>query len=66
MELGVGRVGAILGPYAAGALQQFYGAPTAMLLAIGGAVLLAVAFVLCARQPRWAGASPMLVSADRT
>ncbi len=41
MELGVGRVGAILGPFVAGLLQQATGGPTAMFWTIGGAALAA-------------------------
>jgi len=41
MELGVGRVGAILGPFAAGLLQGATGGPEAMFWAIGIAALLA-------------------------
>jgi AAHS family 4-hydroxybenzoate transporter-like MFS transporter len=41
MELSVGRVGAILGPWIAGVLQEFYPGPTAMFLAIGIAAAIA-------------------------
>jgi MFS transporter, AAHS family, 4-hydroxybenzoate transporter len=41
MELGVGRVGAILGPYVIGLLQQATGGPDAVFWAIGGAAFLA-------------------------
>lgn len=41
MELGVGRVGAILGPYVIGLLQQVTGGPEAVFWAIGGAALVA-------------------------
>nr|WP_246583888.1 MFS transporter [Bradyrhizobium iriomotense] len=37
MELGIGRVGAILGPYVIGLLQQVTGGPDAVFWAIGGA-----------------------------
>ncbi|MET4723748.1 AAHS family 4-hydroxybenzoate transporter-like MFS transporter [Bradyrhizobium japonicum] len=37
MELGIGRVGAILGPYVIGLLQQLTGGPDAVFWAIGGA-----------------------------
>ncbi|QOG18105.1 MULTISPECIES: MFS transporter [Bradyrhizobium] len=37
MELGIGRVGAILGPYVIGLLQQITGGPDAVFWAIGGA-----------------------------
>jgi AAHS family 4-hydroxybenzoate transporter-like MFS transporter len=39
MELGVGRVGAILGPYVIGLLQQATGGPDAVFWAIGGAAI---------------------------
>ena len=54
MLLSVGRVGAILGPFVVGALQQVYTGPTAMFIAIGGAAIvaaLAIASVGSARQP---------------
>jgi MFS family permease len=41
MQLSVGRVGAILGPFIAGALQQLYQGPTAMFVAIGAASIVA-------------------------
>lgn len=41
MMLSVGRVGAILGPFVAGELQQMFQGPTAMFLAIGAAALVA-------------------------
>jgi AAHS family 4-hydroxybenzoate transporter-like MFS transporter len=41
MELGVGRIGAILGPYVIGLLQQVTGGPEAVFWAIGGAALVA-------------------------
>jgi AAHS family 4-hydroxybenzoate transporter-like MFS transporter len=41
MELGVGRVGGILGPYVIGLLQQATGGPDAVFWAIGGAAILA-------------------------
>ena len=41
MELSVGRIGAILGPLVAGALQQAYADPTAMFLVIAAAATLA-------------------------
>jgi AAHS family 4-hydroxybenzoate transporter-like MFS transporter len=41
MELGVGRVGAILGPYVIGLLQQVTGCPEAVFWAIGGAAIVA-------------------------
>lgn len=41
MELGIGRVGAILGPYVIGLLQQVTGGPDALFWAIGGASIVA-------------------------
>jgi MFS family permease len=41
MLLSVGRVGAILGPFVVGFLQQVYTGPTAMFIAIGGAAIVA-------------------------
>jgi AAHS family 4-hydroxybenzoate transporter-like MFS transporter len=41
MELGVGRVGAILGPYVVGLLQQVTGGPEGVFWAIGGAAIVA-------------------------
>ena len=41
MELSVGRIGAILGPFVAGTLQQVYAGPTAMFIVIGGASIVA-------------------------
>ncbi len=45
MELGVGRVGGILGPYVIGLLQQVTGGPDAVFWAIGGAAILAALVV---------------------
>jgi MFS family permease len=45
MMLSVGRVGAILGPFVAGALQQTFGTPTIMFLVIAGASLIAAAAI---------------------
>ncbi len=45
MELGVGRIGAILGPLAAGLLQGATGGPEAMFWTIGAAGLLAAACI---------------------
>jgi len=41
MELSVGRIGAILGPWLTGLLQELYAGPTAMFLAITVAALIA-------------------------
>ncbi|WP_240702275.1 hypothetical protein [Trinickia terrae] len=50
MELAVGRVGAILGPYLGGVLQQIHRGPQTTLLAIGIAAAGAAAIVLLARR----------------
>ena len=50
MELGVGRVGAILGPFVAGALQQTYQSSLPMFVSIGCAALAAGGMVLLARR----------------
>jgi MFS family permease len=50
MELGVGRVGAILGPFVAGALQQNYQSAMPMFVAIGFAALAAGGIVLFANR----------------
>jgi sugar phosphate permease len=50
MELSVGRVGAILGPWVTGVLQEHYSGPTAMFLAITVAALLAAAAMARARN----------------
>jgi hypothetical protein len=57
MELGVGRIGAILSPFVAGLLQQIYQTPTAMLLKIGFAAILAGVAVLGAQRTSQAGKS---------
>jgi MFS family permease len=41
MELAVGRLGAILGPYVAGLLQQIYHSPQAMFIAVAAAAMVA-------------------------
>jgi MFS family permease len=51
MELGIGRVGAILGPFVAGALQQFYLSPVPMFVSIGVSAIAAGSIILLARQP---------------
>jgi MFS transporter, AAHS family, 4-hydroxybenzoate transporter len=50
MELGVGRVGAILGPFVAGALQQTYQSSLPMFVSIGFAALTAGGIVLLANR----------------
>jgi AAHS family 4-hydroxybenzoate transporter-like MFS transporter len=49
MELAVGRLGAILGPFIGGALQQVFGGSSAVLAAIGIAAAGAAVSVLLAR-----------------
>jgi MFS family permease len=50
MELGVGRVGAILGPFVAGALQQNYQSSLPMFVSIGLAALAAGSIILFASR----------------
>ena len=50
MELGVGRFGAILGPFVAGALQQTYQSSLPMFVTIGLAALAAGGIVLFASR----------------
>jgi MFS family permease len=50
MELGVGRVGAILGPFVAGALQQSYQSALPMFISIGCAALVAGSVILFAKR----------------
>jgi len=50
MELSVGRVGAILGPFVAGALQQTYQSSLPMFVSIGLAALAAGAIILSANR----------------
>lgn len=50
MELGVGRVGAILGPFVAGALQQTYQSALPMFISIGCAALVAGGVILFANR----------------
>jgi MFS transporter, AAHS family, 4-hydroxybenzoate transporter len=60
MELGVGRAGAILGPFVAGLLQGATGGPDAMFWTIGGAALVASAAIasLGVRRGQAAGSIP--------
>jgi AAHS family 4-hydroxybenzoate transporter-like MFS transporter len=50
MELSVGRVGAILGPFVAGALQQTYQSSLPMFVSIGLAALAAGGIILLANR----------------
>ncbi len=50
MELGVGRFGAILGPYIGGVLQQAYGGESALLRSVAIAATLAAVVILFARR----------------
>jgi AAHS family 4-hydroxybenzoate transporter-like MFS transporter len=52
MELSVGRVGAILGPFVAGALQQHYQSALPMFISIGVAALAAGGIILLAGRAR--------------
>jgi len=63
MELGIGRVGAILGPFVAGALQQFYLSPVPMFVSIGVSAIAAGAIILLARQPSKALSSSLEAAA---
>lgn len=45
MMLSTGRVGAVIGPYVAGALQQSFHGPEAMFLAIGAAAVAAAVVI---------------------
>lgn len=49
-ELGIGRFGAVLGPFVGGALQQFYHGPKVMLWVIGFAATAAACAILCASR----------------
>jgi len=51
MELSIARVGAILGPLVAGALQQIYQTPTPMFVSIGLSAIVAGAIILWAQRP---------------
>jgi len=51
MELAIARVGAILGPVVAGALQQVYRSPVPMFVSIGVSAVAAGAIILLARRP---------------
>lgn len=64
MELGVGRVGAILGPFVAGLLQQATGGPDAVFWAIGGAALIAACTIgsLSFRRSESAAEAKVLVT----
>jgi len=55
MELSVGRVGAILGPFVVGTLQQIYAGPTAMFIAIAGAAFIAALTIINAGTARSSG-----------
>jgi sugar phosphate permease len=63
MELSVARVGAILGPFIAGTLQQIYHSATPMFVSIGAAALLAGIAVMFARP---AEAEQSTAAADTT
>ncbi len=55
MELSVGRVGAILGPFVVGSLQQIYAGPTAMFIAIAGAAFIAALTMVAVGAARSSG-----------
>jgi MFS family permease len=59
MELSVGRVGAILGPFVVGTLQQLYTGPTAMFIAIGGAAIFAALAIVSVGSGRQTAFDPL-------
>ncbi len=63
MMLSVGRVGAILGPFVAGELQQIFHGPMAMFLAIGAAALVAAAAIGSLAADRRSALDPIEASA---
>jgi MFS family permease len=63
MMLSVGRVGAILGPFVAGELQQIFRGPTAMFLAIGAAALVAAGAIGSLAADRRSALGPLEASA---
>jgi AAHS family 4-hydroxybenzoate transporter-like MFS transporter len=63
MELSVGRVGAILGPFVVGALQQAYSGPTPMFIAIGAAGLIAALAIASVSTTRQETSSPQSLEA---
>jgi MFS family permease len=63
MMLSVGRVGAILGPFVAGELQQIFHGPTAMFLAIGAAALVAACAIGSLAADRLGSLDPLEASA---
>jgi MFS family permease len=62
MELGVGRVGAILGPFVAGALQQNYQSSLPMFISIGLAALTAGGIILLAGRSSLAAGTQRLAA----
>jgi MFS family permease len=63
MMLSVGRVGAILGPFVAGELQQIFHGPTAMFLAIGAAALVAAGAIGSLAADRRSALDPLEATA---
>jgi MFS family permease len=63
MELSVGRVGAILGPFVAGALQQTYQSALPMFVSIGLAALAAGGIILLANRSRVTANTEQLAAA---
>jgi len=63
MMLSVGRVGAILGPFVAGELQQIFQGPTAMFLAIGAAALVAATAIASLAADTRSALDPLEASA---
>ena len=66
MELGVGRVGAILGPFVAGALQQNYQSSLPMFVSIGLAALAAGGIILLANRSTAKASSERLATSTAT
>jgi AAHS family 4-hydroxybenzoate transporter-like MFS transporter len=66
MELGVGRFGAILGPFVAGALQQTYQSSLPMFVTIGLAALAAGGIVLLAGRASAAAKAERLATSTAT
>jgi hypothetical protein len=61
MELGVGRIGGILGPFIVGGLQQLHSGTTTSFLAIGAAVLAAAISLGLGAEVRRGAPAPAVV-----
>ena len=62
MMLSVGRVGAILGPFVAGELQQFFHGPTVMFLIVGAAAMVDAAAIASLTADRSSTLDPIEAS----